>query len=48
MKKEIFYSVTQYARKKKISRQAVLKAIKKKKIKAIKVGNVWIIIKPEL
>jgi predicted small secreted protein len=47
MKKEIFYSVTQYVRKKNISRQAVLKAIRKK-IKATKVGNVWIMIKPEL
>ena len=40
---KILYSVSQYAQKKKVSRQAILKAIKKGKIKAIRVGYVWII-----
>jgi predicted transcriptional regulator len=44
MKKEM-KTISQYAKEKGITRQAVLKRIKKDKLKAIKVGNIWIIIK---
>jgi hypothetical protein len=36
-------TISQYAKEKGITRQAVLKRIKKKKLKAVKVGSVWII-----
>lgn len=38
-----YLSVTQYAKLKGISRQAVLKQINKKQIKAVKVGSYYLI-----
>ena len=38
------YSIKEYAKKKKITRQAVLKKIKQNKIKAMKVGEFWVVI----
>jgi len=38
------YSIKEYAKKKKITRQAVLKKIKQDKIKAMKVGEFWVVI----
>jgi hypothetical protein len=40
------YTVTQYARKKRISRTAVQKKIDRKQLKARKVGNIYLITAP--
>lgn len=40
-----YLSVTEYAKKHKITRQAVLKRIKAKKLKAIKIGKTYAIAK---
>jgi predicted DNA-binding protein YlxM (UPF0122 family) len=38
------YSIKEYAKKKRITRQAVLKKIKQNKLKAIKIGEFWVVI----
>jgi len=38
------YSIKEYAKKKKITRQAVLKKIKQSKLKAMKIGEFWVVI----
>jgi predicted DNA-binding protein YlxM (UPF0122 family) len=38
------YSVKEYAKKKRITRQAVLKKIKQGKLRAMKIGEFWAVV----
>lgn len=43
-----FFSMTEAARKKKVSRQAIYLAIKSGRLPAKKIGNAWVIWKADL
>lgn len=43
MNKHGFMSVTEFAKKHQISRQAVIKAVKANRVFAFRVGNFWVI-----
>jgi excisionase family DNA binding protein len=45
---EDFYTVTEIAKRLKLARQAVLYAIKARKLAAIRFGRQWMISKPEI